>query len=379
MKIVYCIGGTYNSGGMERVLANKANYLVKKGYEVTIITTEQRDRTSFFVLDERIACYNLDINYEENNGSMFFNKLLHYPFKQKKHRDRLTDLLQQLKADIVISMFCNDASFLWKIEDGSKKILEIHFSRYKRLQFGRKGIWRLADLFRSWRDVKTVRKYDKFVVLTQEDRGYWKNVSNITVIPNALSFSSTEPALLVNKKAIAVGRYDHQKGFDFLIDAWLFVHRKHPEWSLEIIGGGEWKERLQKQINEYGLSNSVYLKSPTNQIENEYRQASMLVMSSRYEGLPMVLLEAQSMGVPIVAFACKCGPRDIITNGENGFLVPEKDVKGLADKISCLIEDDELRHDMGQAAKRNSMKFSESVVMAKWERLFFEITNRYSC
>ena len=158
MRIVYCIAGTYNSGGMERVLANKANYLVSHGYEVFIITTDQRGKQPFFSLDERIRCYDLGINYEENNGKSLLNKIIHYPFKQWKHWKRLSELLRELRADIAISMFCNDVSFLWKIKDGSRKILEIHFSRYKRLQYGRKGAWKLADQWRSRMDEKTVKK-----------------------------------------------------------------------------------------------------------------------------------------------------------------------------------------------------------------------------
>ena len=123
MKIVYCIAGTYNSGGMERVLANKANYLVKQGHEVVIVTTDQRNQRSFFPMDERIRCYDLGVNYEENNGKSFFNKLVHYPFKQRTHKKRLSQLLKELKADIVISMFCNEASLLPAVDDGSKKIL----------------------------------------------------------------------------------------------------------------------------------------------------------------------------------------------------------------------------------------------------------------
>ena len=170
MRIVYCIAGTYNSGGMERVLANKANYLVSHGYEVFIITTDQRGKQPFFSLDERIRCYDLGINYEENNGKSLLNKIIHYPFKQWKHRKRLSELLRELRADIAISMFCNDVSFLWKIKDGSRKILEIHFSRYKRLQYERKGAWKLADQWRSRMDEKTVKKYACFVVLTHEDK-----------------------------------------------------------------------------------------------------------------------------------------------------------------------------------------------------------------
>ena len=130
MKILYCIAGTYNSGGMERVLANKANWLVNHGYEVTIVTTDQKGRRPFFSLDERIVCYDLGIGYEENNGKSFLNKLLRYPYKQYKHRKRLAALIKQIKPDITISMFCNDVSILPRIKDKSKKILEIHFSKF---------------------------------------------------------------------------------------------------------------------------------------------------------------------------------------------------------------------------------------------------------
>lgn len=375
MKIVYCIAGTYNSGGMERVLSNKVNYLARKGYEIVIITTDQRAQTSFFTFDERISFYDLGVNYEENNGKTFWNKLLHYPLKQRKHKKRLTELLLRLKADIVVSMFCNDLSFLWKIKDGSRKVLEVHFCRYRRLQLERKGIWKWADQFRNWQDAHWVRKYDQFVVLTEEDKHYWKDVSHIAVIPNALSFSSTEPAPLTHKKVIAVGRYDYQKGFDYLIEAWKIVNNRFPDWSLDIIGRGEWQNRLQSQIDEYELGGSICLRPPTTSIKEEYRKAAMLVMSSRYEGFGMVLVEAQALGVPVISFACKCGPQDIITDGEDGFLIPEKDVRGMSDRILRLIEDEELRQSMGRVAMKNSQRFSETVVMEQWERLFVRVLN----
>mgnify|MGYP000010861114 FL=1 len=370
MRIVYCIAGTYNSGGMERVLANKANYLVSHGYEVFIITTDQRGKQPFFSLDERIRCYDLGINYEENNGKSLLNKIIPYPFKQWKHRKRLSELLRELRADIAISMFCNDVSFLWKIKDGSRKILEIHFSRYKRLQYERKGAWKLADQWRSRMDEKTVKKYACFVVLTHEDKSYWGDLPNIMVIPNALTYSVGQPAPLNNKKVIAIGRYNYQKGFDYLIDAWAVIHRSQPEWKLDIIGDGEWLNRLQRQIDQHKLNHCIRLKSATSHIEDEYRQASLLVMSSRYEGLPMVLLEAQSFGLPIVSFACKCGPKDVITEGEDGFLVPKGSISVLADRILKLMENEDLRKRMGETALKSSYRFMESAIMQRWEKLF---------
>ena len=371
MRIAYLIAGTYNSGGMERVLANKANYLVAHGYEVIIITTDQRGQKPFFPLDQRIKCYDLGINYEENNGKSFFNKVLHYPFKQWRHKKRLSELLKKLHADVVVSMFCNDASILPQIEDGSKKVLEVHFSRFKRLQYGRKGLWKWADKWRSNNDLKVVSRFDRFVVLTKEDKVYWGNLHNIQVIPNARTFAFEKPAELTNKTVMAVGRYDFQKGFERLIAAWAEVCNKVNDWKLEIIGDGALRDKMLQQIEGNGLSDRVVLKKlPAAQMKDAYMNTSIFALSSRFEGLPMVLLEAQAAGVPIISFACKCGPKDLIEDGINGFLVEEGDIDGLAKGLIRLIEDEELRKKMGKAAYQNSELYTENAIMKHWIDLF---------
>lgn len=376
MKVIYCIAGTYNSGGMERVLANKANYLVSHGHEVIIVTTDQRGQKPFFPLDERIVCYDLGINYEENNGKSFFNKVLHYPFKQWKHKKKLSELLNSLHADIAISMFCNDVSILPEINDGSKKVLEVHFSRFKRIQYGRKGLWRLADEWRNANDIRVVSRFDRFVVLTEEDQTYWGNLLNIQVIPNARTFVFEKPAESTNKVVMAVGRYDYQKGFERLIDAWAMVCCRVNDWKLEIIGDGALRPNMQQQIEENGLKDRVVLKKvPADQMKDAYMNASIFALSSRFEGLPMVLLEAQAAGLPIVSFACKCGPKDLIEDGVNGFLVDEGDIDGLANRLVCLIENEELRKRMGGAAYRNSERYAEDTIMKQWLDLFQNLSN----
>lgn len=370
MKILYNIAGTCHSGGMERVLANKANYLVKQGMEVVIVTTDQQGLPPFFSLDERIRCIDLCINYEENNGKSLFNKLLHYPLKQWKHKKRLTKILMQERPDITISMFNNDAGFITDIKDGSKKILEIHFSKFKRLQYNRKGWWRLVDVWRTKQDEKIARRFDRFVVLTKEDKDNWGHMDNICVIPNANTFSTHQTAVLNARRVIAIGRYNYQKGFDRLIKAWKTVNQVCPEWTLDIIGEGEDKARLQSLINYEKLNRSVRLMPAISDIENVYLGASVVAMSSHYEGLPMVLLEAQSFGLPIVAFACQCGPKDVITDGETGFLVPEGEVEGLADRLITVMEDDNLRLSMGKKAKEASHRYEERGGMQLWMETF---------
>lgn len=370
MKLLYCIAGTCHSGGMERVLANKANYLTNHGYEVVIVTTDQQGRPPFFPLDERIRCIDLGINYEENNGKSFANKLLHYPLKQYLHKKRLTAVLKQEKPDITLSMFCNDAGFITRIPDGSKKVLEIHFSKFKRLQYGRTGLWRLADIWRSKQDEKIVQRFDKFVVLTEEDKGYWGNLPNITVIPNARTFIPQQVANWNNKKVIAIGRYNYQKGFERLIEIWRRVVDDFPEWRLEIVGDGEERDKLQSLIETYELNNFITLVRSHNEIDKNYLSASIYVLTSRYEGLPMVLLEAQAFGLPIVSYRCKCGPADIITDGTDGFLIEEEDTEGFVSALKRLMGDFTLRKRMGEKALLSSERFSEERVMQRWATLF---------
>ena len=376
MKIIYCIACTCHSGGMERVLANKANYLARHGYEIVVVTTDQRGAQPFFLLEPGIRNIDLGINYDENNGKSFLNKLLHYPLKQYRHKKRLKAVLMTERPDVTVSMFNNDADFIPSIKDGSAKVLEIHFSKFKRLQYGRKGVWKLADRWRSKQDEKTVRKFDRFVVLTEEDKAYWGNLPNIMVIPNAISGIPAGTALLANKRVIAVGRYTYQKGFERLVDAWHLLASRFPDWKLDIIGEGEERPLLEQRIHFYGLDGQVTLTRPTQEIGKVYQEASILASSSRYEGLPMVLLEAQAFGLPIVAFQCKCGPKDIVSDGMNGYLVPEGDTAGMARRLEILMKDEDLRKRMGLKAKESALRFNEETIMKKWMNTFQTLAGR---
>lgn len=373
MKIIYCIAGTYNAGGMERVLANKANFLVEAGHEVLLVTTDQKARPAYFAMDQQIRHIDLAVNYEDDVQKPFLLKALAYFIKQRQHQAGLTKLLLSEKATIVISMFDQDASFLYRIPDGSSKVLEIHFSRFKKIQYGRKGIWKLINRYRNYKDLRLARLYDRFVVLTQEDKGYWGSLPNIQVIPNAQSFVPQEAAQLQAKRVIAVGRYDYQKGFDDLIHIWNKVNQFHKDWELAIYGGGPMKRELEELKNKLGLQDKVHLCAPVKEIEQIYMNGSILAMTSRYEGLPMVLIEGQSCGLPVVSYACKCGPRDMINDGQNGFLINEGDRDTFAAKIIQLIEDAPMRVAMGKEARENAQHYHKEKVMAQWLAMFNEL------
>lgn len=372
--IVYLIAGTFNSGGMERVLANKTNWLARHGYKVCIVTTDQRDRKPYFALDDRISQYNLDINYDDNNDRSFISKTIDFFHKQRLHRQRLTTLLKQLHPDTTVCMFNNDAPFVYKIKDGSRKVLEAHFSKNKKLQYCRRGLWALADHWRTRQEERYVRRYDRFVVLTREDRLLWGNLPNMAVIPNAQTFVPQQCSALKEKRVVAIGRYDSQKGFDSLLYIWHLLSDRLNGWTLDIIGDGPLRQELMSLVDRWHMTECVRLLPPTNDIESVYLGASILAMTSRYEGLPMVLIEAQSCGLPIVSFACQCGPRDVITDGVDGFLIEDRDEHLFAERLSELMGDEALRRRMGTAAAKASLRYTEENIMKRWEKeMRFEI------
>lgn len=355
------------------MLANKANYLLEEGWDVSIVTTDQKSRSSYFKMDSGIKHYNLDIDYSDNEVKGLLIKIIAYVAKQYLHYKRLKRLLRKQKADIVISMFDHDVPFLYKINDGSKKILEIHFSRYKRLQYGRKGIWGIVDRVRSNWDLRLAKKYDRFVVLTEEDKSYWGSLDNMEVIPNANSFLPEGTAKLNKKVAVAVGRLDYQKGFDDLIKIWAMVQPVFPDWYLHIYGEGKLKHELKMLIDDLDMEQHIHLYQPTKNIEEVYLGSSVYLMTSRYEGLPMALLEAQACGVPLLSYTCKCGPRDIIEHGRNGFLIEEGDKVAFVTRLREVLSSDSLRRKMGDEAKLMSERFSETAVMQQWVKLFKEV------
>ena len=377
MKIIYCTHSTCNPGGMERVLLNKVTYLSQlPGWKVAVVTTDQHQRPPFYPFPEKVRMTDLGINYSEDNGKGAWKKITGYLRKRKEHKRKLTALLLKEKPDIVVSLYPSESSFIPDIKDGSKKVLELHYCKFFRLQYGRKGLLGWIDKLRTRQDEQIVRRFDKFVVLTNEDRGYWGNLPNIEVIPNAAMHVSDAYSDVMNKRVIAVGRLDYQKGFDRLVQAWQLVRHtgKFTDWKLDIFGQGEWREMLQQMIDKAELQDSVRLNRPTKQIGEEYVKSDMLAMSSNYEGFPMVMIEAMTCGLPVVSFDYKCGPKDIIQPGINGLLVPNGDIQALADAMMKVMEDEAYRKMLSLNARKVVDTYSEQAVMSQWVRLFTSIT-----
>ena len=210
--------------------------------------------------------------------------------------------------------------------------------------------------------------YDKIVVLTNYNLSEWSS-SNLTVIPNPVSFYPQESATLENHRIICVGSLSYNKGYDLLIDAWSKIASRYPSWSVHIYGKGD-ASVYQDAIHQAGIQKQITFHAPVQDIASVYQQASLLVLPSRSEGFGMVLIEAMACGVPCVAFDCPCGPRDIIQDGKNGILVKPQDTAELAQHIEKLINNEQLRKNMGTFAKQTAQQYLMERIASLWKNLF---------
>lgn len=374
LKLVYLTPALYMAGGVERVLTLKANYFVEHyDYDITIILTEGKDNPFFYPLSPKIKVINLDINFEELWTCSFIKKIFVYLKKQRLYKNLVEAELMCLRPDITISLLRREINFLTDIKDGSKKIGELHVNRanYRNFEYGDSNFFKII-FAKFWMRslVSKLKKLDKFVVLTHEDKQSWPELSNISVIPDPLSFVPTCVSNLTEKRVIAVGRYVYQKGFDLLLQAWSKIEKQHPDWQLAIFGDGD-RTPYELLLKQLGIdANRCHLNGPTTNIQQEYANSSLFVSSSRFEGFGMVLVEAMACALPVVSFACPCGPRDIISDGKDGLLVENGNVGVLADGLSRLMSDGQLRHSMGQAGVKNVQRFSIDAIAERWKVLF---------
>lgn len=374
LRIAYCIPSLYYPSGMERVLTLKANYFAEVfHYEIHIILTDGKEKPPYYSLHPSIQIHQLDINYDLMYGQPLHKRIIGYLQKQRLFKKKLNACLCQIKPDITISMLRRDINFINKMKDGSIKLGEIHFnkSNYREFSDNRFPAFLQKAIRRYWMGqlIRQLRHLKKFLVLSYEDAKEWTELTNVEVIHNPLSFFPDKQSDGNALQAIAVGRYMPQKGFDRLISAWKIVSEKHPEWMLRIYGDGM-RDQLQQQINSLGIGSKCILEHSVPNIADKYCESSIFVLSSRYEGFGMVITEAMACGVPPVSFACPCGPKDIIADGEDGLLVENGNIPQLAEKICYLIEHPEIRKKMGERAQVNVQRFKIENIALKWKKLF---------
>ena len=370
MKLLYCIPSLDSAGGTERVLTNKLNYLAEHhpDIDIVVVLTESQKTDPFFPLNDKIVVYKLNVDYRAESN--FVLRGLKYYFKKQKHKKELKRILFIERPDITTSLLSYEVEFLSSFNDGSIKIGENHFNKNFRLSFAKSQNSYVKMFLAKWRNkslINNVKKLDYLVTLTQSDYDAWyeipKNKKN--VIPNALTSFSDEVSNCLNKRVIAVGRYTPQKGYDMLLSAWKMVQKKHPGWELFIFGDGEDRKKLETIKDNLKL-NTVHLEHTVNDVNIEFVKSSFSVLSSRFEGFGLVIIEAMSVGLPVIAFDCEYGPSEIISNGSDGFLIKNGNVELLADKMNYLIENEKERIKIGMNARIKSQRYNMDNIMSQW-------------
>lgn len=374
LKIVYCTPALYMAGGVERVLTLKANYFVDHfGYDITIILTEGKDKPSFYPLSNKIKIVNLDLNFEELWTCSFVKKIFVYLKKQYRFKKLLKKELFRLRPDVTVSLLRREINFINDIKDGSKKIGELHINRANYRNFDKSQSNVAKILFsKFWMNnlLGNLKKLNRLVVLTEEDKAAWVELDNVVTIPNPLPFSSSAVSSLNKKRVIVVGRYCHEKGYDFLLQAWAKVQIECYDWQLSIFGDGD-KSVYERMIDEFRIDRSrCFLNGRTLDIKSEYVNSSLAVCSSRFEGFGLSIIEAMECGLPVVSFDCPWGPRSIISDNEDGILVENGNIDRLAEYMILLMQDAEKRRCMSEKAIKNVQRFKIENIAQQWKKLF---------
>lgn len=354
MKILYITNGITGSGGLERVLSVKASLLVENfGHEIHIFSLNEIGAKPFFKFSDKVNFYSIEVS--SNPFQYFF-----------KYKNGIQNIVNEINPDVI--SVCDDALkgfFLPKIiRTKAKWIYESHASFL--LNNSGKGISFSKKLQHELKQILG-KNFAKIVLLSDGNKQEW-NLNNLVIIPNPLPFKSEKYSTRENKKIIAVGSYSFNKGYDLLLEIWLKIEKIFPDWELNVYGKGTF-ENLNEEAKKVNLRKINFYDS-VKTIEDKYLESSIFVLPSRSEGFGMVMIEAMSCGLPVVSFDCPFGPKNIITNEEDGFLIENGNINAFREKLKLLINDSDLRQRLGKNGIKNSRKYEPLKIVAQWDELF---------
>ncbi|WP_026692799.1 glycosyltransferase family 4 protein [Peribacillus kribbensis] len=347
MKLSIVLNNIAGIGGVERVVTNFCNQLYEKyKCEIHIISLfSNNDSEIFYDLKREIKVIHL------GNKNLKNIKVIRQFFKFKKENYNF-----MLCCSVSISLL---ALITKVLGNNSTKIIAWEHSQYDNTSPLTKRLRKISYPF-----------LDHIITLSKHDRDIFKNyLGQVSVIPNFKSFKSKQVSNYTNHKIISVGRLGYEKGFDMLIEAINLIKDQMGDWILEIYGEGKEYDVLSHKISQYNLENKVFIRPFTPNIKEKYLDASIFICSSRSESFSMVIIEAMECGLPCISFNCKIGPQEIITEGVDGFLVGTFNIEELSNKIKILIQDSNLRVEMGANAKKKSSKYDVDMIMDDWEHM----------
>ena len=383
MRLLYILGNIINKAGVERIMTQKINYLAETGYDVSLVTTDQMNQPFSFPISPKVNYIAVNAPIPSRTDYPFFKWLLLFYKARSVFSKTLSLIIKENFPDIVI---CTTYSFdvldlLVKIchKRHPKLVIESHIQLTNVFMKPRLAYHPLLSLYGTFHDryiLNYIKKTAILVCLTNEDMKSWKqlHVNNVCVIPNMITIQPPESIDYSAKRVIAVGRYSDQKGFDMLIKAWGRLSKKYNDWHLFIFGNEDrtpYEEMAQKEK----CQNTCHCMPVTEDIAIEYGKSSIFVMSSRYEGMPLALIEAMSSGLACVSYNCPNGPADIINDGIDGFLARDGEIDDLATKMENLMCDESLRSKFGKTAKKNIERYSPNAVMRQNISLYDSILN----
>lgn len=377
MKLLYAIGSIGQKGGTEKVFANKANYFADVlGYDIHLLVNE----------DDCDAAYNYSakINIHNMNVSQYMDRkiipFISYNRLIKKLYNPYSTKIKEINPDVIIVLQHSVDDFIIPIlKLGIPTVREFHFSKKAVFQLIAEkptSFSKLRAYLQKKRLFKYIEKYDYVALLTEADQKFSQYPNETVVIPNVLELIAVEPRDFSNhyKRVISVGSmHDDRKGFDKQIIIWKNIHKKYPDWNLDIYGDGIIRTDLQKLIDHNDLNGIVSLRGITNDVYKEFWKSSFFIFTSKAEGFGMVLIEAMSCGLPCISYNCPDGPADIIDDDNNGFLVTMDNEKEMINKISYLIDNEKEIERLGKSAQQSVEAYLPNIIMPMWLEFFKKI------
>ncbi len=369
-------------GGAERVITDKANYLAQKGHQLLLVSYEQGRHPLPYELHPSVEYKDLDCRFFTLSRYSALLRVWHFLRLRRKFRKSLQATIADFRADVVV--MASDWQTLIDEVLAAAGPVPVVAEFHNAYDYVMRNVEKSGNALRQrlvkayyWQTLKHLRRCAKLVILTHADAENWRrHFQNVTVIPNPVTcYPDVIDDVPKDKgRIIFVGRFNHEKRIDRLIDAFAMIGVKYPQWHVDIFGDGNEKERLKQRIQDLHLEQRVIIHNPTPTIYDEYKRSEMLVLCSEHEASPLVLVEAMACGVPCVSMDCPIGPREIIQNGLTGLLAKDGDVGDLSAKIEWMITHEAERREMGRKAREAAASRRMDVVMGQWERLYANLT-----